>query len=62
VLKFRDGWVLFERDKLLPRSYNHACWDTWSSAMIVGLTILAVLTFIAIGEVRKTHANGREQQ
>jgi Tfp pilus assembly protein PilX len=30
--------------------------------MIVGLTILAVLTFIAIGEVRKTHANGREQQ
>jgi Tfp pilus assembly protein PilX len=36
--------------------------DTWSSAMIVGLTILAVLTFIAISEVRKTHANGREQQ
>jgi hypothetical protein len=26
----------------------------WSSAMMIGLTILAVLTLIAIGEIRKT--------
>jgi hypothetical protein len=26
----------------------------WGSAMMTGLTILAVLTFIAIGEIRKT--------
>jgi len=28
--------------------------DTGISTMMIGLTILAVLTFIAIGEIRKT--------
>jgi len=31
--------------------------STRSIAMLIGLTILAVLTFIAIGEVRKTQGN-----
>jgi hypothetical protein len=61
VLKLRDRWVLFEREKLLPRAYNRAEQVTRSSAMMIGLTILAVLTFIGVGEVRKTHATGREQ-
>jgi hypothetical protein len=30
--------------------------------MMLGLTILAVLTLIAVGEIRKAHDNGREQQ
>jgi hypothetical protein len=62
VLKLRNGWALFEREKLLPRQYNDWNGFSWSSAMMLGLTILAVLTFIAISEVRKTHDNGRERQ
>jgi hypothetical protein len=29
-------------------------WATGINAMMIGLTILAVLTFIAIGEIRRT--------
>ena len=28
--KVQDGWALFGREKLLPRSYDRACWDTSS--------------------------------
>jgi hypothetical protein len=54
VLKLRDGCAPFEREKPLPCGYTVILGDIWSSAMMLGLTILAVLTFIAIGEVRKT--------
>jgi hypothetical protein len=54
VLKLRDGWAPFERERPSPWPYNHAEQGIWSSAMMLGLTILAVLTFLAISEVRKT--------
>jgi hypothetical protein len=54
VLKLRDGWAPFERERPSPWPYNHAERGIWSSAMMLGLTILAVLTFVAIGEVRRT--------
>jgi hypothetical protein len=29
----------------------------WSSPMMIGLTILAVLTIVAVGEIRKVESN-----
>jgi hypothetical protein len=37
VLKFRDEWAPFEREKLLPQSYNHACWDASSDGGRTGV-------------------------
>jgi hypothetical protein len=54
VPKPRGDWALFERRKLSPRPYNRAEPGTWSAAMMMGITILAVLTIIAINEIRKT--------
>ena len=54
VLKLRDQWVLFGREKLSPRPYNQAGRLIGVARMIVGLTMLAVLTIIAIVEVWKT--------
>jgi hypothetical protein len=54
VLKLRGRWALFERRKLSPRPYNRVGPGTWSTAMMMGLTILAVLTIIAMNEIRKT--------
>jgi hypothetical protein len=44
--------------KPMPHAYNPAghrgIGATGINAMMIGLTILAVLTFIAIGEIRRT--------
>jgi hypothetical protein len=54
LLNLRDQWVLFGREKLSPRPYNQAGRLIGVARMIVGLTMLAVLTIIAIVEVWKT--------
>jgi hypothetical protein len=53
VLKLRDAWAPFEREKPAPVPTIQPG-AMGINAMMTGLTILAVLTFIAIGEIRRT--------
>jgi hypothetical protein len=54
VPKLRDAWTAFEREKADAACLQSWPGDTGINAMMIGLTILAVLTFIAIGEIRRT--------